>query len=88
MKEATGELSMTGIAIAAVAVLGVLFINFIYPNIRDSLQHNQECSAAYGCHDCDGNVCLCYSEEHPAGDLQCPDSGAGTGATVTEDDEG
>lgn len=49
MKEASGELSMTAIAVVAIAAIGVLFTTLIYPNIRRSLEHSQNCSVAYGC---------------------------------------
>jgi len=58
MKEASGELSMTAIAVVAIAAIGVLFGTIIFPNIQESLQHNQMCSAAFGC-TCTGAVCNC-----------------------------
>lgn len=72
MKEASGELSMTAIAVVAIAAIGVLFTTVIYPNIKSSLEHNQKCSTAYGCHGCDGNVCQCYIEGEED-TIQCPD---------------
>ena len=39
MKEASGELSMTAVAVVAVAAIGILFTTMIYPNIRRSLEH-------------------------------------------------
>lgn len=72
MKEASGELSMTAIAVVAIAALGVLFTTVIYPSIKNSLKHNQECSAAYGCHDCNDGVCSCYNSETDAA-INCPD---------------
>ena len=59
MKEASGELSMTAVAIVAIAALSVLFLTVIFPNIKRSLEHNQLCSAAYGCTSCSGGVCTC-----------------------------
>lgn len=49
MKEASGELSMTAIAVVAIAAVGVFFVTFILPNIKGSLKHSQLCSSAYGC---------------------------------------
>jgi len=72
MKEASGELSMTAIAVVAIAAIGVLFTTVIYPNIQDSLEHNQQCSNSYGCHDCDDGVCECYFGED-ATEITCPD---------------
>ena len=72
MKEASGELSMTAIAVVAIAAIGVLFTTLIFPNIRDSLSHNQQCSSAYGCHDCSDGVCDCYVNGEDD-TISCPD---------------
>ena len=49
MKEASGELSMTAVAVVAIAAIGVLFTTLIFPSIKSSLTHSQNCSAAFGC---------------------------------------
>lgn len=72
MKEASGELSMTAIAVVAIAAIGALFTTVIYPSIKNSLKHNQECSAAYGCHNCSEGKCSCYNSE-TGDEIQCPD---------------
>ena len=65
MKEASGELSMTAVAVVAIAAVGVLFTTVIWPNIRNSLRRSQMCSNAVGC-TCDGATCACtyYEEEN------------------------
>lgn len=49
MKDATGELSMTAIAVGAIAIVGVLFMTLIYPNIKNSLLRSSLCGSSYGC---------------------------------------
>lgn len=60
MKEASGELSMTAIAVVAIAAVGVLFTTLIWPNIKGSLLASQRCSSAINC-DCGtgGNAKTC-----------------------------
>ena len=60
MKEASGELSMTAVAVVAIAAVGVLFATVIWPNISNGLKHSQACSTAYGCHSCASGKCECY----------------------------
>ena len=49
MKEASGELSMTAVAVVAIAAIGVLFTTLIWPNIKGSLLASQRCSSAINC---------------------------------------
>ncbi len=49
MKEASGELSMTAVAVVAIAAIGVLFTTLIWPNIKGALLRNQRCSSATNC---------------------------------------
>lgn len=72
MKEASGELSMTAIAVVAIAAVGVIFTTLIFPNIKSSLTHNQKCSTAYGCHNCANGKCDCYVEGETS-TYSCPD---------------
>ena len=58
MKEASGELSMTAVAVVAIGAIAVLFGTFIFPNIKNSLERQQLCSAAFGC-TCSGGTCAC-----------------------------
>ena len=68
MKEASGELSMTAVAVVAIAAIGVLFTTLIWPNIKNSLQRQQMCTAAYACTDCNGKTCSCqYDEKNSSG---------------------
>lgn len=49
MKEASGELSMTAIAVVAIAAIGVLFTTLIYPQIKSSIVSKTNCSQAFDC---------------------------------------
>ena len=63
MKEASGELSMTAVAVVAIAAVGVLFTTLIWPSIKGALTANAHCSSAVNC-DCgtDGNNKTCECE--------------------------
>ena len=54
MKDATGELSMTAVAVVAIAAIGVVFTTLIWPNIRQNILRSTYCSQAFEC--TDGNV--------------------------------
>ena len=69
MKEATGELSTTVIAVVAIAAVAAIFTAFILPSIRSNLKARTYCSAAVQCDECkDGKrECHYYQEEGGAG---------------------
>ncbi len=91
MKEASGELSMTAVAVVAIAAIGVLFTTLIWPNIKNSLQRQQMCTAAYACTDCNGKTCSCQYDEKKDGKwttqtITCSDPN-GEGKTTSKSDE-
>ena len=49
MKEASGELSMTAIAVVAIAAIGVVFSTLIWPAIRTGINRNTWCAQSFGC---------------------------------------
>jgi hypothetical protein len=49
MKDATGELSMTAIAVVAIAAIGVVFTQLVWPTIKKNITRSAHCSEAYGC---------------------------------------
>lgn len=51
MKEASGELSMTAVAVVAIAAVGVLFTTLIWPSIKNSLVAGTRCASAFNCCD-------------------------------------
>lgn len=81
MKDATGELSMTAVAVVAIAAIGVVFSTLIWPNIRTQIMRSTYCAQSFGCGDADGAGGLreCY---------YCPESdgtGAGSGTYTCDD---
>jgi len=65
MKEATGELNMTVIAVVAIAAVGAFFYAVIWPNIKRSVSNNTKCADAICPSDCTSGVCSCtYIDEN------------------------
>lgn len=73
MKDATGELSMTAVAVVAIAAISVVFSTLIWPTIKANILRSTYCSQANSCRDCDGGTCTCtyFDEEGNATDVQC-----------------
>ncbi len=46
MKDATGELSMTAVAVVAIAAISVLFTTLIWPTIRTNILRSTYCAQA------------------------------------------
>ena len=46
MKEATGELNMTVIAVVAIAAVGAFFYAFIWPRVSSSIKNSTQCADA------------------------------------------
>mgnify|MGYP004548444629 CR=1 FL=1 len=76
MKEASGELSMTAVAVVAIAAIGVVFTTLIWPSIKANITRSTKCTQAYSCN-CpgDGGLCTCkyLNEKNEEQDVQCPD---------------
>lgn len=68
MKEASGELSMTAIAIVAIGAIAVIFTTLILPQIKKTITRNANCSQAYDCTtpDSDGKATCKYLDESGA----------------------
>lgn len=59
MKDATGELSMTAVAVVAIAAISVVFTTLIWPSIKQNIVRSTNCTQAYDC-DCSGDgLCEC-----------------------------
>ena len=75
MKDATGELSMTAIAVVAIAAVAGIFTVYIYPRIRASLIGSTQCqSAICNCQD-NASECDCsyYKDDGTLQNgLKCP----------------
>lgn len=83
MKEASGELSMTAVAVVAIAAVGVLFTTLIWPSIKGSIVASTKCSSAFNCRNaangtgkCTNKTCYCdyYNEDGTVSTnpVQCP----------------
>lgn len=60
MKEATGELSTTVIAVVAIAAVLGIFTAFLLPSLRASLRAKTYCSSATQCSVCAEGVQECH----------------------------
>jgi hypothetical protein len=49
MKEASGELSMTAVAVVAIAAIGVVFTTLIWPSLKSNIVSKLHCSEAFNC---------------------------------------
>ena len=59
MKDATGELSMTAIAVVAIAAIAGIFTLFILPRLRSNLSNQVKCQSAFGCVDNGDGTATC-----------------------------
>ena len=59
MKDATGELSMTAIAVVAIAAIGVVFTQLVWPAIKSNITRSAHCSEAFNCTSCNSATCTC-----------------------------
>ena len=85
MKDATGELSMTAVAVVAIAAIGVVFTTIIWPNIRTNILRSTYCTQAFACGEATDGLKTCkYCPDTSADgsadtscdspkDIQCPD---------------
>ena len=76
MKDATGELSMTAIAVVAIAAIALLFRQFVWPSIQNNIQRNTYCSQAHACN-CTGSTCSCNYYDANGSEitgLKCPNN--------------
>ena len=79
MKDATGELSMTAVAVVAIAGIAGLFTTFVWPQIRTNIQNNTRCSQAISCECTAGSpTCSCtyLREDGTPDDVTCPNESA------------
>ena len=84
MKEATGELSTTVIAVVAIGLIATLFATVVLPMIRTQIDANIHCASAVNC-DCgedeDNPTCSCQYYEEDAlvisqNTIRCQDKNA------------
>ena len=83
MKDATGELSMTAVAVVAIAAIGIVFTTLVWPQIRQNILRSTYCSQASNCDcgtsDTDNGYCTCtYCKDDACNEtstIQCPRTG-------------
>lgn len=59
MKDATGELSMTAVAVVAIAAISVVFSTLIWPTIKANITRSTYCSQAFNCTGDEGEMQTC-----------------------------
>jgi len=74
MKDATGELSMTAIAVVAIAAIGVVFTQLVWPTIKKNITRSAHCSEAYGCVNGGNGLvnCVYLDESNVTQSIACP----------------
>lgn len=76
MKDATGELSMTAVAVVAIAAISVVFTTLIWPSIKANIVRSTHCSEAISCTCSSDNAktCSCdyIKEDGETETIQCP----------------
>ncbi len=81
MKDATGELSMTAVAVVAIAAISVVFTTLIYPTIKANILRSTHCSQVNRCDDVTGDTgtVTCYyckdADCTEEGEVQCTPQG-------------
>jgi hypothetical protein len=74
MKEASGELSMTAVAVVAIAAIGVVFTTLIWPSIKANIQRSTYCSQSFSCGTCSANgQAKCKYCPNSNGSVSCGD---------------
>lgn len=81
MKEASGELSMTAVAVVAIAAIGVVFTTLIWPSIKSNITRSTKCTQAFSCTCTPGQkMCSCsYCKDDACTTqetVQCPNKDA------------
>lgn len=59
MKEATGELSTTVIAVVAIAAVAAIFTIILLPTLKNNIIRRTYCSSAYSCSTCSEGSMTC-----------------------------
>ncbi len=78
MKEASGELSMTAVAVVAIAAIGVVFTTMVWPSIKANITRNTKCSQTISCETAAANAktvkCSVCKDDNctQTEDIMCP----------------
>ena len=73
MKEASGELSMTAIAVVAIAAVGIVFTTLVWPSMKNGIERSTNCAQAFNCVCTDKCICS-YTDKTGAvvNSYECP----------------
>ncbi len=71
MKDATGELSMTAVAVVAIAAISVVFSTMIWPTIRANILRSTYCSQAFSCQESGDGMYTCKYCEGEGDEQDC-----------------
>lgn len=82
MKDATGELSMTAVAVVAIAAIALLFSTVIWPTIRTNIMRSTYCASAFNCQSCSGGMCNCQYCPEDSGDANSVGIGCTSPAAI------
>lgn len=66
MKDATGELSMTAVAVVAIAAIATVFTTLVWPTIKTNILRSTYCSQAVRCdydHEESGMITCYYCKD-------------------------
>lgn len=78
MKEASGELSMTAVAVIAIGAITVIFTTLVLPSLKTNITRNSLCAQAYKCDSTQkkGNTILCHylDDEGKQKDVYCKET--------------
>lgn len=74
MKDATGELSMTAVAVVAIAAISVVFTTLVWPSIKKNIVRSTHCNEAVRCDCGKDNYCKCYylDDNNQEKEVKCP----------------
>lgn len=81
MKDATGELSMTAVAVVAIAAISVVFSTLIWPTIKANITRSTYCSQSFNCTACANGMCECQymDSDGETQEVQCPENNTNGG---------
>lgn len=78
MNAASSELSLTAIAVVAIAAIGVLFTTVVWPSIKSNITNRSRCANTVSCDNCIGKTCDCYyfteTGDVSSDPIKCPNS--------------
>lgn len=83
MKEATGELNMTVVTVVAIAAVAAFFYAFVWPAIKNNINRNTYCAAAYNCNADRSSCSYLDADGVEQSNLNCKNQDTGSKGTGT-----